>query len=106
MSDAHFWTCRKCGTQNYGFEHCQNCGASEHMGEYIITTEQLNFFMGYMPDDAMFPAKMAHLQPIVRCRECRFFHIWREPQGQICMRLKFEDGRDMSNGFCAWGERA
>ena len=46
------------------------------------------------------------LEEIVRCRECKFFHIWREPQGQICLRLKFADGRDMSNGFCAWGERA
>ncbi len=64
------------------------------MSEYIITTEQLNFFTSYMPDDAMIPAKMAHLQPLVRCRDCE--------GKEDC-----EAYRDYKNphGFCAWGER-
>lgn len=70
------------------------------MSEYIITTEN----MGFELENTI--RRFYVEQGVVRCRECRFFHIWREPQGQICMRLKFEDGRDMSNGFCAWGERA
>lgn len=75
------------------------------MSEYIITTEQLNFFTSYMPDDAMIPAKMAHLQPLVRCRECK----WRAGQNRhavhpnMCLFFSCDTEPD---GFCKWGVRA
>ena len=78
------------------------------MSEYIITTEQLNFFTGYMPDNAMIPAEMAHLQPLVRCRDCKHKETITDCAGisqMLCRRKEQVAFVIEPDGFCAWGER-
>lgn len=43
------------------------------MSEYIVTTEQLNWFLERMDEAVAIPAAIAHLRPIVRCCDCENF---------------------------------
>ena len=70
------------------------------MSEYIITKEQLNFFLEHIGDHVMIPANVAHLEPIVRCRDCKYYeeYVGSCTRRRHCFAVK-------SDGFCAWGER-
>ena len=79
------------------------------MSEWIITTEQLNFFLAHMDENILIPAEIAHLKPIVRCRDCVHFCIANKKYPDSC---KLWLPRNLSkqygitpDGFCAWGER-
>lgn len=92
------------------------------MSEYIITTEQLNFFLKYMNDDVMIPANIAHLKPIVRCRDCRYgceciwptwFDVpgdYLDCTGELVELWDYHRDQPKMNpvppdGYCYWGER-
>lgn len=70
------------------------------MSEYIITTEQLNWFLERMDETVAIPAAIAHLKPIVRCRDCKKYNI--KCNIGLCLHFKSIVEPD---GFCAWGER-
>ena len=71
------------------------------MSEYIVTTEHLNWFLERMDETVAIPAAIAHLKPIVRCRDCKYYmhSSWhRCDLHSIAHEVE-------SDGFCAWGER-
>ena len=42
-------------------------------------------------------------EEIIRCRDCKFYD--QNPRLPGCTQFDFGMSKDMSNGFCAWGER-
>lgn len=85
------------------------------MSEYIISTEQINFFLDHTSEDLAIPASVAHLEPIIRCRDCRYAHA--EPPSDRRSRKKYQGGYWCdkltegiglfceSDDYCSWGER-
>ena len=82
------------------------------MSEYIISTEQINFFLDHMSEDLAIPSSVAHLDPIVRCRDCKHFtqygtHIFNDGTTNMdyCDYIRAFRVQITPDGFCAWGER-
>ena len=78
------------------------------MSEYIISTEQINFFIDHMGENVSIPASVAHLNPIVRCRDCKHYKPYRTHSHGVMNRCEDENGnwhRRDENDFCSKGER-
>ena len=74
------------------------------MSEYIVTTEQINWFCDHMDEHEPIPAKIAHLEPIVRCRDCKH-RAGANVQAVVSDLCMWLDIIVKPDGFCAWGER-
>ena len=44
-------------------------------------------------------------EPIVRCRDCRYFDKYPHDEITVCYRFDNEEPIVEPDGFCAWGER-
>lgn len=80
------------------------------MSEYIVTTEQLNWFLERMDETVAIPAAIAHLKPIVRCRDCTYYDDEPDLESSMpkCWRDPDHHGTAIwtpPDGFCAWGEQ-
>ena len=65
------------------------------MSEYICNTE----------DKCGMCEAYRTAEPIVRCRDCRYFDKYPHDEITVCYRFDNEEPIVEPDGFCAWGER-
>lgn len=71
------------------------------MSEYIITTEQLNWFLERMDETVAIPAVIAHLKPLVRCKDCKRMRDWMANELASYNEIaRFYDEAELADGWC------